>query len=156
MRASEMNFLGAYGSAPPPPKSAPAAAVVVVVPVGAAEKEDKKEEEKKETMRERTNETGERKEEKKESSNVLVAELDAEAVHRELELRLPAPTAQVEDQETWKKVAAAVAAKQTLVTRLKNHTAFKNPEIMAQLVKVCKLHFFFSFPFSKTASFSRL
>lgn len=38
------------------------------------------------------------------------------------------------DPETLKKVAAAVAAGQSVVGRLKNHTAFKNPEIMGQLV----------------------
>jgi hypothetical protein len=63
--------------------------------------------------------------------------LDAATIHAELEKRLPevALSQSDVDIENFKKVAAAVAANQTLLTRLKNHTAFKNPEIMAQLVK---------------------
>ena len=61
--------------------------------------------------------------------------LTPEATHAELEKRLPQEPPQSEcDPETLRKVAGAVAAGQSVVGRLKQHTAFRNPEIMAQLV----------------------
>ncbi len=61
--------------------------------------------------------------------------LSPEATHAELEKRLPREPPQSEcDPDTLRKVSGAVAAGQSVVGRLKNHTAFRNPEIMGQLV----------------------
>jgi len=127
-----MNFLGAYGSAPTNKKETASSSSAVPphppvslasVPLPATPLE--------ETKVVGTATTIETK------RRIEVPEmLDAATIHRELERRLPPEPPQSEaDPDACKKVAAAVAANQTVVTRLKNHTAFKNPEIMAQLVK---------------------
>jgi hypothetical protein len=111
-----MKSLGAYGAAPPapsPPSQTPTAvpaAATASRPVVAAPDPA--------------------------SGAVAVPQtLTPEATHAELEKRLPREPPQSEcDPDTLRKVSGAVAAGQSVVGRLKNHTAFRNPEIMGQLV----------------------
>jgi hypothetical protein len=112
-----MKSLGAYGAAPPAPSppsqtpaAVPAAAVAASRPAVAAPDP---------TV----------------GAVELPQVLSPEATHAELEKRLPREPPQSEcDPDTLRKVAGAVAAGQSVVGRLKNHTAFRNPEIMGQLV----------------------
>ena len=61
------------------------------------------------------------------------------SVHDELERRLPPEPASFDDPAMAKRVASGVASGQSVMTRLRGHTAFKNPEIMGQLVNFVRI-----------------
>jgi HCNGP-like protein len=67
--------------------------------------------------------------------------MSVEEIHEELEKKIgiEAPPQSACNVDLARKIKAAVDGKQSIVERLKGHTAFENPEILGQLVQYVEI-----------------